>query len=156
TPSATPTASATPSATASASATPKGSASAATAKLGAPAATKISGSHFAVAASTPGCAFEKECTVALKLDASGGYHINKEYPYKFTANANPNVDFLGKDVAGENVFSKAAGDFTENGEATATLVVRFKAKAHGTAAVAGTYKMSVCSAENCQIETPTI
>ena len=53
--------------------------------------------------------------MALRLEASGGYHVNKEYPYKFTANAAPSVDFLGRDPGGAAVFSKAAGDFTQDG-----------------------------------------
>jgi hypothetical protein len=94
--------------------------------------------------------------VSLVLQASGGYHVNAEYPYKFTAEGSPSVTFQGRDSAGANVFSKAAGDFTQNGETSATLLVRFKPTASGNAPINGTYKMSVCSAENCQIEQAKI
>ena len=92
--------------------------------------------------------------MTLRLAAIGEYHVNKEYPYKFIAAAAPGVQFLGS--ADANTFSRAAGDFREDGEKAATLTVRFKPTATGEARVSGTYKMSVCSAENCQIETPTI
>ncbi len=36
------------------------------------------------------------------------------------------------------------------------MTVRFKPTAAGDAKVSGTYKMSVCSAENCQIEQQTV
>jgi len=64
------------------------------------------------------------------------------------------VQFLGNGDA--NIFSKAAGDYQENGEKAATLTVRFKPTAAGEAKVSGTYKMSVCSAENCQIEQQAV
>lgn len=92
--------------------------------------------------------------MTLRLAAVGDYHVNKEYPYKFVASAAPGVQFLGSGDA--NTFSRAAGDFREDGEKAATLTVRFKPTAAGEAHVSGTYKMSVCSAENCQIETPTV
>ena len=36
------------------------------------------------------------------------------------------------------------------------MIVRFKPTSAGEARVSGTYKMSVCSAENCQIETQAV
>jgi hypothetical protein len=92
--------------------------------------------------------------MTLRLAAGGEYHVNKEYPYKFIAGAAPGVQFLGNGDA--NTFSRAAGDFHEDGEKAATMTIRFKPTAAGEAHVSGTYKMSVCSAENCQVETPTV
>lgn len=92
--------------------------------------------------------------MTLRLAASGEYHVNKEYPYKFVAAAAPGVQFLGNGDA--NTFSRAAGDFREEGEKAATMTVRFKPSSAGEARVSGTYKMSVCSAENCQIETQAV
>jgi hypothetical protein len=89
----------------------------------------------------------------LKLAVTGEYHVNKEYPYKFVATPGA-VDYLGK--GDPNTFSRANGDFAEDGEKAATLTVRFKAKQAGDATVAGTYKLSVCSAENCQIEQQAV
>jgi hypothetical protein len=119
-----------------------------------PAASHLSGKNFVLDAASPGCRVDTPCTMTLRLAAAGEYHVNKEYPYKFIAAAAPGVQFLGS--ADANTFSRAAGDFREDGEKTATLTVRFKPTAAGEARVSGTYKMSVCSAENCQIETPTI
>lgn len=156
-----PSASAAPSAAASAkpaaSAVTKAGASA-SAKEAAPplkpAATRVAGKNFTLDAASPGCRVETPCTMTLRLAASGEYHVNKEYPYKFVAAAAPGVQFLGNGDA--NTFSRAAGDFKEEGEKAATLTVRFKPAAAGEARVSGTYKMSVCSAENCQIETQSV
>lgn len=92
--------------------------------------------------------------MTLRLAPTGAYHVNKEYPYKFVAAGAPNVTFLGKGDA--NTFSRASGDFAEEGEKAATMTVRFKPTAAGSARVSGTYKMSVCSAENCQIEQQAV
>ena len=49
--------------------------------------------------------------------------------------------------------------FREEGEKAATMTVTFKASAApegGKVNLAGTYKMSVCSDANCQIETTAI
>ena len=119
-----------------------------------PAATRMSGKNFVLDAASPGCRVDTPCTMTLRLSASGEYHVNKEYPYKFTAEAAPGLQFLGSGDA--NTFSRAAGDFREDGEKTATLTVRFKPSSPGEARVSGKYKMSVCSAENCQIETQAI
>jgi hypothetical protein len=119
-----------------------------------PAASHLAGKNFVLDAASPGCRVDAPCTMTVRLAAAGEYHVNKEYPYKFVAAAAPGVQFLGSSDA--NTFSRAAGDFREDGEKVATLTVRFKPTAAGEAHVSGTYKMSVCSAENCQIETPTI
>jgi hypothetical protein len=119
-----------------------------------PAATRVSGKNFTLDVASPGCRVDTPCAVTLRLAASGEYHVNKEFPYKFTATAAPGVQFLGNGDA--NTFSRSAGDFREDGEKAATLSVRFKPTAAGEALVAGTYKMSVCSAEKCQVESQPI
>jgi hypothetical protein len=88
--------------------------------------------------------------MTIKLSASGDWHLNKEYPYKFLATAAPNITFLGKSDA--TTFSRQTGDFVEEGEKAATMTVRFKPQKAGEATVTGTYKLSVCSADQCQIE----
>ncbi|MBX3188133.1 MAG: hypothetical protein KF819_14020 [Labilithrix sp.] len=119
-----------------------------------PAATRMSGKNFTLDAASPGCRVDTPCTMTLRLVASGEYHVNKEYPYKFIASPGGGVQFLGSGDA--NTFSRASGDFREEGEKAATLTVRFKPTAPGDAKVSGTYKMSVCSSENCQIETQAV
>lgn len=119
-----------------------------------PAKAHVDGKNFALDVASPGCRAGEDCTMTIKLVASAEYHVNKEYPYKFVAAAAPGITFLGKGDA--STFSKASGDFTEEGEKTATMTVRFKPAAAGEAKVSGTYKMSVCSAEQCQIEQQAI
>ncbi|MBL8612991.1 MAG: hypothetical protein JNL38_36965 [Myxococcales bacterium] len=137
---------------ASASAGPSASAAAA-AK---PAAARVTGQNFVVDLAAAPCAVGQACTMTVRLAAQGDYHINKEYPYKLTMSDAAGVTMLGK--SSPNVFAKP-GDFREEGEKAATMTVAFKptaAPAGGKVTLAGTYKMSVCSDANCQIEQTAI
>jgi hypothetical protein len=116
----------------------------------------VDGKNFTIDAAPAGdCKAGAECHITIKLRAAGDYHINKEYPYKFKAEG-AGVEFLGSDAAGKNTFSKSAGDFVIDDEKGATMTVKFKPAAKGTATIKGTFKMSVCSAQNCQLETQDI
>jgi len=81
--------------------------------------------------------------MTIKLNAASEYHINKDYPYRFVPADAASIGFV-------------AADQKQDGEKTATMTVRFKPAAAGDTKVEGTYKMSVCSAEQCQIEQPKI
>jgi hypothetical protein len=115
-----------------------------------PVSKHVAGKNFTLDLASPGCKATSECAMTIKLVAAADYHVNKEYPYKFIANAAPNVAFLGKGEA--TTFSRAAGDFVEQGEKAGTMTVRFRPSSQGDAQIAGTYKFSVCSADQCQIE----
>ncbi len=112
----------------------------------------IEGNNFKIDTESGECKVGQECAAKVKLTATGGYHINKEYPYKLTMQADKSVDFLGKNESDKKVFSKPLGDFTGE-EKEATMNVRFKPTAAGDVVLKGTYKMSVCSEQNCQLET---
>ncbi|WP_394838221.1 hypothetical protein LVJ94_15045 [Pendulispora rubella] len=117
----------------------------------------IEGKNFKLDATPEGdCKAGATCVVVLRLEAAGGYHVNKEYPYKFKAADFAGIEFQGTDAAGKNVFSKNAGDFKIDGEKIATLRVKFKPTAKGNVTVSGNYKMSVCSEKDCQIEAQEI
>jgi hypothetical protein len=90
--------------------------------------------------------------VSIKLVATGDYHINDEYPYKFRADDTAGVDFLGTDTGGKNVFSKAAGSWAKNDARTGTMSVAFKPSDSGVKAIGGVFKFSVCSPQNCELE----
>ncbi|WP_394848749.1 hypothetical protein LZC95_14995 [Pendulispora brunnea] len=117
----------------------------------------IEGKNFKLDATPEGdCKAGATCVLVLRLEAAGGYHVNKEYPYKFKAADLAGIEFQGTDAAGKNVFSKNAGDFKIDGEKTATLRVKFKPSAKGNVTISGNYKMSVCSEKDCQIEAQDI
>ena len=142
------------------SANQSGSAAQGSAQANAPAGqSHIDGKNYKIDAKQVGdCAAGTECKVAVRLEAQGDYHINAEYPYKLKADA-PGVEFLGTDAAGKNTFSKSAGDFvTEPGSPpkAGTMTVKFKPGAKGNVTINGTFKMSVCSAQNCQLETQEV
>lgn len=94
--------------------------------------------------------------MTLKLFATGQFHINDEYPYRFRADDAPGVAFLGTDAAGKNVFSKPAGDWQKVEAKAGAMKVSFSPAAPGDKTIAGTFKLSVCSPQSCLIEEPRI
>jgi len=119
-----------------------------------PKGPRVSEPHFSIELGPNGtCNVGADCEAKIVLTSLAGYHVNKEYPYKFTAAPSKDVEYLGKDPAGTSVFTKSAGDYSAAGEENATMTVRFRAKQAGKVEVEGTYKFSVCSAQNCQIES---
>jgi hypothetical protein len=111
------------------------------------------GSNFFLDAAPVGdCAVGATCAVAVKLVATGDFHINDEYPYKLKTDDAPGVVFLGSDAAGKNVFSKAASDWQKKDEKSGVMTLAFRATDPGSKTVGGTFKLSVCSAGSCQLE----
>ncbi len=113
---------------------------------------------YALTTEAADCKVGATCTVTLRLEARGDYHLNAEYPYKFTAanvTGGPSVEFLGTDGAGKNVFTKLAGDFTKQTEKVGVMTVKFKPATAGTLAIEGVYKLSVCSEATCKLDNPS-
>lgn len=107
---------------------------------------------FIDAAPSGACAVGATCTVTLTLVATGAFHINDEYPYKFRAAGAAGVDFLGSGSGGKYVFSKDFGDWRKKDEKTGTMTVRFRPTAAGSKTIGGVFKLSVCSEQSCQLE----
>jgi hypothetical protein len=108
--------------------------------------------NFFVDAQPGACTAGSPCTVALKLVATGDFHINDEYPYRFKADDAPGVEFLGTDAGGKSTFSKAAGDWQKSEEKAGVMTVKLLASDRGQKTIGGTFKLSVCSAQNCLLE----
>ena len=92
----------------------------------------------------PGCRSGAWCTVRLELTALGGFHVNRDYPFKFVA------------AAAEGIEHDGTGAFTVQTETTGVLVHRFRAAAAGAARITGTFKLSVCSDDQCEIEAAPV
>jgi hypothetical protein len=92
----------------------------------------------------PACTASNACEAHLVLTALGNYHINDRYPFKFEAAAAPGVAVDG------------TGTFATDSAKQGTLTIRFRADKPGPAQLRGTFKLSVCTEENCEIETPAI
>jgi hypothetical protein len=92
----------------------------------------------------PGCRKGEWCTVRLELTALAGFHVNKDYPFKF----------LG--AAAEGIEHDGTGRFTIESETSGVLVHRFRAAAAGAARISGTFKLSVCTEERCEIEAAPV
>lgn len=107
---------------------------------------------FIDVATPPGCTVGAICSVALHLVAKGDFHINDEYPYRFSADEGPGLRFEGTERAGRNVFSKPAGDWQKTDAKSGEMQIRFTPLEKGSKTIAGTFKLSVCSAEACLLE----
>ena len=95
------------------------------------------------------CKAGAECVAVITVSAKGEYHVNKDYPFKFTATA-PGVEFHG---ASGNVFT--AGDF-ERKEKSGVMTIKFKPSAKGKVTITGPYKICICTEKICQPTTHSI
>jgi hypothetical protein len=113
----------------------------------------VCGNDFFVDLASPAsCPVGAQCSLTLKLVATGDFHINDDYPYKFKADETKGVEFLGTDEAGKNVFSKGATNWQKKDEKTGAMTVAFRGSEKGDKSISGTFKLSVCSAQSCQLE----
>jgi hypothetical protein len=90
------------------------------------------------------CAHGTVCEARLVLMALGAYHVNKDYPFKFVGEPAPATPIDGE------------GAFAIEDARQGTMTVKFRPGAAGTTKLVGTFKLSVCSDDTCEIETPTI
>ena len=90
------------------------------------------------------CAVGATCEARLVLTALGDYHVNEKYPFKLVDASAPGITIDG------------TGNFALDDAKTGTLTVRYTAAKSGSARISGTFKLSVCTDENCQIESPKI
>ena len=91
------------------------------------------------------CKAGVECKVNVVLTTKGDYHINKQYPYKFTCQ-DPAADGVSYPKA---VVRRDDGTFEER---RAVLPVAFVAAKAGTANVGGVLSLSVCTDANCMMD----
>jgi hypothetical protein len=113
----------------------------------------VCGNDFFIDAVPPqDCAVGAVCNLTVKLVATGAFHVNDEYPYRFKASEAPGIAFAGTDAAGKNVFSKPAGDWRKTDEKGGAMTVKFTAQDKGQKTISGTFKLSVCSAATCLLE----
>jgi hypothetical protein len=119
----------------------------------------VCGDDFFVDTAAVGeCVAGAPCALALTLVATGGYHINDAYPYRFRASvdgADAGVAFAGSGTEGHAVFSRTSNDWAKQSDTTGTMTVRFEPQQgeKRAVAIAGVFKLSVCSAENCRLES---
>jgi hypothetical protein len=95
-----------------------------------------------------GCEHTKPCVLNAIIVAKGDYHINDNYPYRFTAH-NPPLAGL---TYPKPVVGREGGEFDAR---RAVLKVPFSAAA-GERTVGGTLSLSVCSAANCLMDKPVL
>ncbi len=112
----------------------------------------VCAANFSIDTSVGDCAVTSPCSVTVKLVATGDFHINDEYPYRFKADDAPGVEFLGTDPGGRNSFSKTVGDWQKIDARSGTMTVKLAPSERGKKTIGGTFKLSVCSAQSCLLE----
>jgi hypothetical protein len=90
------------------------------------------------------CTAGAPCEARIVLTALGAYHVNQKYPFKFVSDPVPGVAVDG------------TGTFALDDARTGMLTLRFRVERGGPARFAGTFKLSVCTDEQCEIEEPKI
>jgi hypothetical protein len=84
-----------------------------------------------------------EGIVEVVLETKGDFHINEQYPYKFTPKDSDGVKFT------KEKFGREDGTF----EATkAVIKVAFTPSKTGQVSVGGKFALSVCSDKNCLMD----
>ena len=90
------------------------------------------------------CTAGAVCEARLVLTALGKYHVNEKYPFKLVADPAPELTVDG------------TGTFAVDDARTGTLTIQFRAAKSGTVRLAGTFKLSVCTEEECEIVEPKV
>ena len=90
------------------------------------------------------CTAAASCEARMRVTALGGYKVNAEYPHKFVGEVSPDLAIDG------------TGTFTVDDAGRGTMTIRFRPAKAGTLTMIGTLKLSVCSEEECKIETPRL
>jgi hypothetical protein len=89
-----------------------------------------------------GYAKGSEGAFEVVLETKGDYHINEQYPYKFTPKESEGAAFKGP-------VGREAGQFDKT---KAVLTVPFTPTKAGPVVVGGKLALSVCSDKNCLME----
>lgn len=107
------------------------------------------GPAFSVTPVHASCEQGKTCSASIRLTAMNGYHLNKEYPYRFTVESKGECEFA------KTTFTK--DDFQKQSDTTGVMPVTCTApKKSGKFPFSGTFKFSVCTDEKCLIESATV
>ena len=107
------------------------------------AAPKVTTENYTVELRASGAyAKGQEGTADLVIETKGDYHINDQYPYKFTPKPNDAVAFKGP-------VGREGGQFDKT---RAVMKIPFTPAQSGSVKVAGKISLSVCSDKNCLME----
>jgi hypothetical protein len=106
--------------------------------------TEATGAHYRID-SPPQitCTAAATCEAKLVVNALGDYHLNDRYPFKFEADAQPGIAI-------------ESATFSHDAATAGTMTIRFRANTPGTAKLAGTLRLCVCTDDNCDVESPKI
>ena len=106
--------------------------------------TATTGAHYRIdPLSQVVCTAGAPCEAKLVVTALGDYHLNDRYPFKFEADAQPGIAI-------------ESAVFSHDAATMGTMTIRFRSEKPGTARLAGTVRLCVCSDDTCDVETPKI
>ncbi len=104
-------------------------------------AARVEGPNFHILAAPLACPPTGPCTVAADLHAENGFKVNPDYPHKLVE---PSVALT------------APASFATRSTTRGRLLLSFDRATPGPTTVRGTFKLSVCSADVCQIEAAAL
>jgi hypothetical protein len=105
--------------------------------------TASTGAHYRIDSPTQiTCTAAAMCEAKLVVNALGDYHLNDRYPFKFEADA--------QGIAIESA------TFSHDTATTGTMTIKFRSEKPGTAKLAGTLRLCVCTDDNCDVESAKI
>jgi hypothetical protein len=138
---------------ATAAAAPKGKGEAAASKRAAEAGPKVRADAFEVSLASSGTyAAGAKGEVLVSLSARPGFHVNADYPVRFTPAEGSAVTFAAPSMnLKESLTYVPCAEHPEE-SCSASTALSFTAGAAGPATVAGTLAFSVCNPEQCLIE----
>lgn len=110
----------------------------------------IDGKNYKVDVNAAACKAGSECTATVKLEVAGGYHLNKEYPYKVKVADADGIKYAKAE------FGKQSGDYVEANEHTGAITLKFTPAKAGKIDVTGTLKLAVCSDKDCATASEAI
>jgi hypothetical protein len=90
--------------------------------------------------------------VQVSIGARPGFHVNPDYPVKFTPSDESTVTFASKAIALGEALKREPCEGHPDEACRASGLVSFTTGNAPSAVVAGTLAFSVCSAEQCLIE----
>ena len=104
---------------------------------------EIKSANYIISVNQAACKAGAECTLTVKLQAQGAFHLNKEYPHKVVPNSAAGITWT------KEAFGRPSGDFAETNEKTGVITLKYKAEKAGKTEVTGVFKFAVCSDATC-------
>ncbi|MFT3841588.1 MAG: hypothetical protein QM723_31660 [Myxococcaceae bacterium] len=93
---------------------------------------------------------DQPATLVIKASARAGFHVNEDYPTKFTADTGGDFDRVKSEPGNGITLDKCDGDSSK--KCTATVRVRFTPRGDGSMLLGGVLALGTCDKDRCLID----